>query len=65
MKRTYHTPYAKKIDFDYDEQVTAASVPCNNYSQWSLENPYTCLDELKDIPVTRMYSNCIAYTDQK
>lgn len=62
MKRVYNKPYARKIEFDYDEQVTATSTMCNNYSKWGLENPYTCLDELKDIPVTRMYSGCIEYT---
>lgn len=64
MKKKYCAPVAKMIDFSYDEQVVAASTVCNNYNLLSKENPDTCFDEFKDIPLTRMFSNC-QYTDKE
>lgn len=64
MKRKYCTPSAKMIDFNYDEQVVAASTVCNNYNLLSKENPDTCFEEFKDIPLTRMFSNC-RYMDKE
>ena len=58
MKKQYTTPAARMIDFNYDEQVVATSVICKNYNLLSVENPETCFDEYKDIPLTRMFSNC-------
>lgn len=57
MKKAYSAPKARRIDFVYDEQIVAASI-CNNYNLLSKENPDTCFDEFKDIPLTRMYSGC-------
>lgn len=32
MKKAYHAPMAKKIDYEFDDQVAAASYPINNYA---------------------------------
>lgn len=63
MKKKYAAPVVKLIDFCYDEQVVAASTPCNNYSLVSQENPQQCFEYLKDIKI-RMYSDCF-YTDNE
>lgn len=32
MKRTYRTPTARKVDYVFQEQVTAVSYPISNYA---------------------------------
>ena len=64
MKRAYLAPTAKKVDFNYDEQVVATSIICNNYTLVGKENPVTCYDEEKDNPVKRMVVyGCTLYMD--
>lgn len=64
MKKKYSAPTAKMVDFSYDEQVVAVSSKCNNYSVWGIENPTTCMAELKDKPVARIaVIDCVLYMD--
>ena len=66
MKKRYSTPSAKLVDFNYDEQVVATSSRCNNYSIWGIENPKTCVAELKDkpSPMARIaVIDCVLYMD--
>ena len=59
MKKKYSTPKVKMVDFSYDDQVTATSTKCQNFSEWGLDNPtWLCNAELKGIPYSRMYSEC-------
>ena len=47
MKKQYRKPSAKLVDFSYDEQVVAVSVPgCMPHYVYSQDNRETC--ELKD-----------------
>ena len=61
LKRQYIKPVAKHVDFSYDEQVVATSIPCVQYNQWSYTYPsqVLCQDNLRGIPYARMYSACI------
>lgn len=64
MKRKYLAPIAKMVDFNYDEQVVASSITCNNYTLVGKENPTTCYDEEKDKPMVKMVIiGCTLYLD--
>jgi len=34
MKKTYRTPIAKKVDYAFQEQIAAASVPVEHHTDW-------------------------------
>lgn len=64
MKRKYSAPTAKMVDFNYDEQVVATSIICNNYTLVGKENPTTCYEEEKDRPIARMIViDCTLFLD--
>ena len=46
MKKTYETPVAEKVCFDYQEQVVASSSECYWVGQ-AVRNYHGCTDELK------------------
>lgn len=66
MKRKYVKPIIKLVDFEYEEQIVAASAPCVQYNHWSFEYPTTtlCVQKLQDIAVARMFSNCIEIANE-
>ena len=63
MKKQYVAPRVRMVDFQYDEQIVAASVQCNNYSLLSKANPNTCFEYYKDKPLAR-YVGC-TYKDNE
>lgn len=48
MKKTYVTPEAEKIEFDYQEQVVAASSETCD-SRWVNVGQYDCEDGIKHL----------------
>lgn len=44
MKKTYETPVAEKVTFQYQEQVTASGTTKDCTSQWTNIGDSTCQD---------------------
>ena len=55
MKKTYHAPVAKKIDYAFDEQIIAASVPIRGYADW-FDTGIVCTYEVETYMCNKMYN---------
>lgn len=70
MKKTYHAPVAKKIDYAFDEQITAQSVPINDHTDWYHtekvctwgQSHYMC-NIIYNTPKTKSLDQCMAQGD--
>lgn len=62
MKKVYHKPSIKKVDYKYDEQLTAASYPYNQWQDPMLTDYCTWGDGscnlIFNVPLTRGINNC-------
>lgn len=57
MKKSYKAPMAKYVDFNYDEQVTASSVPVYCDQGWSKET--TLVPWMRSTECARCYDKLI------
>lgn len=70
MKKMYCAPVAKKIDYAFDDQIVATSVPVEHHTDW-YETGIVCTwgptkvncNTIYNVPLARGLNNCLDQGD--
>lgn len=65
MKKQYMKPIARLIDFNYDEQVVASSIVCDEHYIIHKEVGTKCFTHIQEIQVFSLFDNCFTHTDKE
>ena len=70
MKKAYRTPVVKKVEYAFDEQIVAVSIPIRGYADWyntgivctyGLQTLYC--NKIYNEPQARGLNNCLIQGD--
>ena len=70
MKKTYRAPVAKKIDYAFNEQIVATSIPINDHTDWHKTGKVCTWGPTKvncstiyNVPLARGLNDCLDQGD--